>query len=97
MEELQKSHVLKVEELSRRKLTEEVEAVTSFFQDSNVKTVYNLGDNDTKYPVAEIDDVHTSEFAGFTTVPSGAGSKCEPCCRFSLTKRKLVSTCIVNF
>ena len=59
MEELQKSHVLKVEELSRRKLTEYFAAVTSFFQGSNVKTVYNLGDNDAKYPDAEIDDEHS--------------------------------------
>ena len=66
MEELRKSHVLKVEELSRRKLTEDFEAVTSLFQSSNVKTVYNLSDNDAKYPGAD------QEFAGFTTVPSGA-------------------------
>ena len=59
MEELQKRHVLKIKELSRRKLNEDFEAVTSFFQGSNVKTVYNLGDSDTKYPDAEIDDVHT--------------------------------------
>ena len=59
MEELQKSHVLKVEELSRRKLTEDFEALTSFFQGSNVKTVYNFGDNDAKCPDAEIDYVHT--------------------------------------
>ena len=59
MEELQKSHVLKVDELSRRKLTEDFEEVTSFFQRSNVKTVYNLRDNDAKYPDAEIDDEHT--------------------------------------
>ena len=38
-EELQKSHVLKVEELSRRKLTEDFLEVTSFVQCSNVKTV----------------------------------------------------------
>ena len=60
MEELQKSHVLKVEELSRRTLTEDFEAVTAFFQGSNVKTVQNLGDNDAKHPDAEIDDGHTS-------------------------------------
>ena len=54
-EELQKSHVLKVEELSRRKLTEDFLEVTSFF----LKTVYNLGDNDAKYPDAGIDDEHT--------------------------------------
>ena len=59
-EELQKkkSHVLKVEELSRRKLTEDFLEVTSYFQGSTVKTVYNLGDNDAKYPDAEIDDEH---------------------------------------
>ena len=34
--------------------------LTSFFQGSNVKIAYNLGDNDAKYPDAEIDDVHTS-------------------------------------
>ena len=59
MEELQKSHVLKVAELSRKELTEDFEAVPSFFQGSNVKTVYILGDNDAKYPNAEIDDEHT--------------------------------------
>ena len=59
MEELQKRHVLKVEELPRRKLTEDFFEVTSFFQGSNVKTVYNLGDNDAKYPDADIDDEHT--------------------------------------
>ena len=51
--------MIKVEELSRRKLTEDFEAVASFFQSSNVKTVHNLGDNDANYPDAEIDDVHT--------------------------------------
>ena len=59
MEELQKSHVFKVEELSRRKMTDDFEEVTSFFQCSNVKTVYNFGDNDAKYPDAEIDDERT--------------------------------------
>ena len=38
--ELQKSNVLKVEELSRRKLTEDFEKATSFFQGSDVKTIY---------------------------------------------------------
>ena len=51
--------MLKVEELSRRKLTEDFEEVTSFFQGSNVKTDYIIGDNDAKYPDAEIDDEHT--------------------------------------
>ena len=59
MEELQKSHVLKVEELSRRKLTEDFEEVTSFFQGSSVETVNILGDNDAKHPDAETDDEHT--------------------------------------
>ena len=59
MQELQKSHVLKVEDLSRRKLTEDFEEVSSFFQVSNVETVYILGDDEAKYPDAEIDDVHT--------------------------------------
>ena len=36
------------------------------------------------------------EFAGFTNVPSGARSKCEPVAGLSLTKRKLVSRCTVN-
>ena len=49
----------RVKEISRRKLTEDFEAVTSFFQGSIVRKVYNLGDNDAKYPDAEIDDVHT--------------------------------------
>ena len=81
MEELQKSHVLKVEDFSRRKLTEDFEAATPFFQGSNVKTVYNFGDNDAKYPDAEVDDVHT------TTVSSGATSKCELVAGFLLTKK----------
>ena len=51
--------MLKFVELSRRKLTEDFEEVTSFFQGSNVKTVYIIGDNDAKYPDAEIDDEHT--------------------------------------
>ena len=37
------------------------------------------------------------EFAGFTTVPSGARSKCEPVAGLSLTKRRLVSRRTVNF
>ena len=59
VEELHQSHVLKVEELARRKLTEDFEAVTWFSQGSNVKTVRNFGDHDAKYLEAEIDDVHT--------------------------------------
>ena len=96
-EELQKSHVLKVEELSRRKLSEDFEEVTSFFQGSNVKTVYILGYNDAKYTKCWDWRRAHQELAGFTTVPSGARSKCDPVAGLSLTKRKLVSTCTVNF
>ena len=38
-----------VEELSRRELTEDFLEVTSFFQDSTIKTVYKFGDTDVKY------------------------------------------------
>ena len=61
MEELQKSHVLKVKELSRRKLTEDFIEVTAFFQSLKVKTVYILGDNNAKLQMlgyAGIDDEH---------------------------------------
>ena len=87
----------KKSQLSRKKLTEDFEAVTSFFQGSNVQTVYNLGDNDAKHPDAQIDDEHNQELAGFTTVPSGARSKCEPVAGLSLTKRRLVSRRTVHF
>ena len=96
-EDLQKSHVLKVEELSSSQFSEDFLEVTSLFQGSKVKTVYNLGDNDAKCPDAEIWRRAHQEFAGFTTVPSGARSKCEPVAGLSLAKRKLVSTCTVNF
>ena len=43
----------------KKKLTEDFEAAASFFQGSNVKTVYDFGDNNAKHPDAEIDDVHT--------------------------------------
>ena len=98
MEELQKIHVLKVEELSRRKSTEDFEEVTSIFQGSNVKTVY-IFVTTTRSEVPRCWDWRRAhqEFAGFTTVPSGARSKCEPVASLSLSKRKLVSTCTVNF
>ena len=96
MEELQESHVLKVDELSRRKLTEDFEAVTSFFQGSNVKTVYNLGDNDAMYPDAEIDDVHTRNSLA-SPLYLRSEKQVRACCRLSLRKRKLVSTCTVKF
>ena len=80
--------MLKVEELSRRKLTEDFEAATSFFQGSNVKTVYNLGDNDEKHPNAEIHDRAHQEFAGFTTVPSGSEKQVRGSCKFITCKRE---------
>ena len=86
-------HVLKVEELSRRKLTEDFEAVTSFFQGSNVKTVCNFGDNDAKYPDAEIDDVHTRNSLASPLYLQER----EASASLLQTKRKLVSTCTVNF
>ena len=96
MEELQKSHVLKVEKLTRTKLTEDFEEVTSFFQDSNVKTVYIIGDNDAKYPDAEIDDEHTrNSLASPLYLQEREASS--SWCRFITHKRKLVSTCTVNF
>ena len=49
---------------------------------------YNLGDNDAKYPDAENNDEHTKEVAGFTTVHSGARSKCELVAGLSLAKEK---------
>ena len=96
VEELRKSHVLKVEELSRRKLTEDFEAATSFFQGSNVKTVYILSDNDAKYPDAEIDDGHTRKSLA-SPLYLQEREKVRACCRLSLTKRMLVSTCTFNF
>ena len=96
-EELQKSHVLKAEELSRRKLTEDFEEVTSFFQDSNVKTVYIFGDNDAKYPDAQIDDDHTRNSLASPLYLQEREASASLLQVLSLTKRKLVSTCTVNF
>ena len=88
MEEMQKSHLVKVEELSRRKLTEDFATVTSFFQGSNVKTVYNLGDNDAKYPDAEIDDVHTRNSLA-SPLYLQARSRCEPIAGFHSQRESL--------
>ena len=86
-EELQKSTVLKVKELSRRKLTEDFIGVTSFFQGSNVKTVHTLGDNDAKYPDAEIaSPLYLQERQARASLLQVYHSQ----------KRKLVSTCTVN-
>ena len=38
--------------------SDEFEVIPSFFQDSNLKTIYDLGDNDAESPNAEIDDEH---------------------------------------
>ena len=97
MEALQKSHVLKVEELSRRILTGDFEAVTSFFQGSNVKTVYIFGDNDAKYPDAEIDDEHTRNSLASPLHLQEREASASLLQVYHSQKRKLVSTCTVNF
>ena len=89
---MQKSHVLKVKELSRRKLTEDFLGV-SFFQGSNVKTVYTLGDNDAKCPDAEIDDEHTRISLASPQEREARASLLQV---YHSQKRKLVSTCTVN-
>ena len=38
---------------------DEFEVIPSFFQGSNVDTIYDLGDNDAASTDAEIDDGHT--------------------------------------
>ena len=91
-EEVQKSHVLKVKELSRRKLTEDFIGV-SFFQGANVKTVCTLGDNDAKCPDAEIDDEHTRILLASPQEREARASLLQVC---HSQKRKLVSTCTVN-
>ena len=96
-EELQKSHMVKVEELSRRKLTEDFLEVTSFFQGSNVKTVYILGDNDAKYPDAETDDEHTRNSLASPLYLQERGASASLLPVYHSQKRKLVSTCTVNF
>ena len=98
MKELQKSHVLKVEELSRRrKLTEDFDEVTSFFLGSNVKTVYFFGDNGTKYPDAEIDDEHTRNSLASPLYIQEREASASLLQVYHSQKRKLVSRCTVNF
>ena len=97
MEELQKSHVLKVKELSRRKLTEDFEEVTSFFQGSNVKTVCNFGDNDARYTDAEIDDVHTRNWLASPLYLQEREASASLLQVYHSQKRKLVSSCTDNF
>ena len=96
-EELQKGHVLKVEELPRRKLTENFEEVTSFFQGSNVKTVYILGGNDAKYPDAETDDEHTRNSLASPLYLQEREASASLLQVYHSQKRKLVSRCTVNF
>ena len=94
-EELQRGLVLKFEELSRRKLTEDFEEVTSFFQGSNVKTVHILGDNDAKYP--EIDDEHTRNSLASPLYLQEREASASLLQVYHSQKRKLVSRCTVNF
>ena len=96
-EELQKSHVLKVEELSRRKLSQDFEEVTSFFQGSNVKTVYIVGDNDAKYPDAEIDDERTRNSLASPLYLQEREASASLLQVYHSQREKLVSTCTVNF
>ena len=97
MGELQKSHVLKVEELSRKKLTEDLEAVTSFFRDSNVKAVCNLGDKDAKYPDAEFDDEHTRNSLASPLYFQEREASASLSQVYHSQRRKLVSRWTVNF
>ena len=97
IEELQKSRVLKVEELSRGTMTEDFEEVTSFFQGSNVRTVCNLGDNDAKYPDAEIDDEHSRHSLASPLCLQEREASASLLQVFHSQKRKLVSRCTVNF
>ena len=97
MEEMRKSHVLKVEELKRRKLTEDFEAATSFFQGSNVKTVYNFGDDDAKYPDAEIDDVHARNSLASPLYFQERLASASLLQVYHWQKRKLAPRCTVNF
>ena len=96
-EELQKSHVLKVKELSRSKLTEDFLEVTPFFQGSNVKTVYNFGDNDAKYPDAEIDEEHTRNSLASPLYLQEREASASLLQVYHSQKRKLVSRCTVKF
>ena len=96
-DELQKSHLLKFEELARKN-TEDIEEVTSLFQGSNVKTVYVLGDNDAKYPHVEIDDEHLRNSPASPLYLQERESKVASLLQvYHSQKRELVSRCTVNF
>ena len=88
--------MFKVEELSRRKIDWKLWGSNLFFQGPNVKTVYILGDNDAKYPYAEIDDEHTRKSLASTLYlqeREACASLLQVC---HSQKRKLVSRCKVN-
>ena len=95
MEELQKKSRVKGRGTFKKKLTEDFEAGTSFFQGSSVKTVYNFVDND-----ARCWDLTTStpgiRWLDHCTFRSEKASA-SLFAGLSHTKRKLVSTCTVNF
>ena len=87
MEKLQKSHVLEVEELSRRKLAEDFEKVTSFFQGSNVKTVYIFGDNDAKCQMLRL-TTSTPGIRWLHHCTFRNEKQMRTCCRFITRKRE---------
>ena len=67
-----------------------------FFQGPKVKTVYILGDNDAKYPYAEIDDEHTrnSQASTLYLQERDASASLMQVCHSQ--KRKFVSRCTAN-
>ena len=71
--------------------------VTSFFQGSNVKTVYNVGDNDAEYPDAEIDDEHTRNALASPLYLQEQEANANLLQVNHSQKRKLVSRCTTNF
>ena len=89
-EELQKNkfYVLKVEELSRRKLTEHFLGVTSFFQCFECQDNLQPWSQRREVPRCWDSRQTHQDFAGSTTVPSGARSKCNPVAGLSLANRK---------
>ena len=68
----------------------------SFFQGSNVKTVYTLHDNDAKCPDAEIDDEHTRISLASPLYLQEREARASLLQVYHSQKRKLVSTCTVN-
>ena len=78
-------------------MTEDFEEVTSFFQGSNVKTVYILGDNDAKYLAAEIDDEHTRNSLASPLYLQEREASASLLQVYHSQKRKLVTRCTINF